>query len=417
VTVPDPSTSVGGGGGRPLLAVFSATFFVRFAFGITVAVLASYISGQSSVFGQQEVGVVGVIAALAPVGEFSTVLLSGAAADRYGRFPVLFGGIGSAAAIFVFVALTRDPWALAGANLVFGVSSGAILASSLAIVADHSAVTERGFEMGRFDAMNLSGWIAGFAFGLGVKGAVPNASLGLAFLLGSAILAGGLGFAALLLRGQPVYRGSPVYSFSEVARHIFRRSVLLVTLPWLVIYMLIGTALVFLGSAASGVGIPSTELAAIIGGGGLVLVLTQPTFGRLADRLGRMRMMTVGAAGFVLVMVFASLIVAYGPAGPLLAGLGVSVLAALAYGPAALAALADLSHEMSRATTMAIYSLTISLGMLVGLLAFTQLFSRLGNLGLYIFFGSVAVTLVGLTAARLSDVRGSGPDRPTIPAR
>lgn len=413
----EPPAPAPPGARRPLFAVFSATFFVRFAFGITVAVIASYISGHSTVFGQQEVGVVGVVAALAPVGEFSTVLLSGAAADRYGRFPVLFGGIGAAAVVFVGVALTRDPWILGAANFLFGISSGAILASSLAIVADHSAATERGFEMGRFDAMNLSGWIAGFAFGLGIKGALPNSSLGLAFLLGSAILAGGLGFAALLLRGEATRPGSRAYSFAEVARHIFRRSVLLVTLPWLVIYMLIGTALVFLGSAAGAVGIPPTELAAIIGGGGLVLVLTQPSFGRLADRFGRMRMMTVGAGGFVLVMGFASLIVAYGPTIPLLAGLGVSVLAALAYGPAALAALTDLSHEMSRATTMAIYSLTISLGMLVGLLAFTQLFSRLGNLGLYIFFGAVAVTLVLLTAARLLDLRGDGPDRPTTPAR
>ncbi|HYB77350.1 MAG TPA: MFS transporter [Thermoplasmata archaeon] len=417
MTVPEPAAPGTPSTGRPLLAVFSATFFVRFAFGITVAVLASYISGQSSLFGQQEVGVVGVVAALAPVGEFSTVLLSGAAADRYGRFPVLFGGIGSAAVIFVLISLTREPYLLAGANLLFGVSSGAILASSLAIVADHSATLERGLEMGRFDAMNLSGWIAGFAFGLGVKGAVPNSSLGLAFLLGSALLAGGLGFALLLLRGRPVDHGHPAYSFSEVARHIFRRSVLLVTLPWLVIYMLIGTALVFLGTAASGIGIPSLELAAIIGGAGFVLVLTQPTFGRLADRFGRMRMMTLGAAGFVMVMVLASFIVAFGPKVPFLVGLGVSVLAALAYGPAALAALADLSLEISRATTMAIYSLTISLGMLVGLLAFTQLFSRLGDLGLYIFFAAVAVTLVTLTVGRLADLRGAGGDRPTTPVR
>ncbi|MFI5413219.1 MAG: MFS transporter [Candidatus Lutacidiplasmatales archaeon] len=415
--MPDPPASGTGRAGRPLLAVFSATFFVRFAFGITVAVLASYISGQSSLFGQQEVGVVGVVASLAPVGEFSTVLLSGAAADRYGRFPVLFGGIASAAVIFVVVALTRNPYLLGVANLAFGVSSGAILASSLAIVADHSAATERGFEMGRFDAMNLSGWIAGFAFGLGVRGAVPNASLGIAFLLGSAVLAGGLGFAALLLRGQPAYQGDPAYSFSDVARHVFRRSVLLVTLPWLVIYMLIGTALVFLGPASGGIGVGSTELAAIIGGGGLVLVLTQPTFGRMADRFGRMRLMTVGAAGFVLVMVFASLIVAFGPAVPLLAGVGVSVVAALAYGPAALAALTDLSLQMSRATTMAIYSLTISLGMLVGLLVSTQLFAQLGNVGLYIFFGSVAAALVILTLARLVDVRAAGSERPTTPAR
>jgi MFS family permease len=184
-----------------------------------------------------------------------------------------------------------------------------------------------------------------------------------------------------------------------------------------VIYMLIGTALVFFGSAASGVGIPTVEFAAIIGIGGLVLVITQPLFGRFADRFGRIRMMVVGAVGFVLVMVFASLIVAYGPAVPLLVGVGVSIVLALVYGPAALAALTDLSHEVGRATTMAIYSMTISAGMLFGLLASSQLYAWLGNPGLYIFFGGLAVGLAVLTAARLEELHGQGLDRPTIPAR
>jgi MFS family permease len=271
--------------------------------------------------------------------------------------------------------------------------------------------------MGRFDAMNLSGWIAGFAFGLGVKGILPRTPLYELFIVGAAILAGGLGFAAAVLRGQPLPRGTTAYSFSEVVRHAFRRSVLLVTLPWLAIYMLIGTALFFLGSAASGIGISLTELAVVIGVGGLVLVVTQPYFGRLSDRFGRMRFMTIGATGFVLVMLFASLIAAYGPALPLIAGLVVCVVAALMYGPAALAALTDLSIAVGRATTMAIYSLTISVGMLAGLLASSQLYSHLGKLGLYIFFGGLAVALAVFTAARLAELRGRGPDRPTIPAR
>ena len=403
--------------GRPLLAVFSATFFVRFAFGITVAVLYYYITGQSGGSVQQAVGTAGAIAALSPVGELTTVLFSGAAADRYGRFPVLFSGISAAALIFVLLGLTRDPVFLGLANLGYGIASGAILASSLAIVADASGVTERGFEMGRFDAMNLSGWIAGFAFGIGLEASVPNASLGEAFLVGAAILAGAFGFAAFLLRGQPVYHGTPGFAMKEVVVAIFRRSVLLVTLPWLVIYMLIGTALLFFSPAAKGIGIPPWEFAAIIGCAGLLLVVTQPLFGRFADRFGRIRMMSVGATGFALVMVFASLIVAFGPAIPLLVGVGVSIVLALIYGPAALAALTDLSHQVGRATSMAIYSMTISAGMLVGVFASSQLYSRWGNPGLYVFFGGLAVGLAALTVARLAELRGQGPDRPTIPAR
>ncbi len=396
---------------RPLLAVLVATFFVRFAFGITLAVFASYLTGAASGIGA-DVGTVGLVSAMAPVGEFSTVLLAGAAADRYGRFPVLFAGIGASAVLFGIVATTRDPVALAGVNLLFGVASGAILAASLAVVGDRAASDERGYEMGRFDAMNLFGWIAGFAFGLAALGTLPNSELYVVFLAGAAVLAGGLAASATLVRGAPLGARAPGFRLRTVLGFAVRRSVLLVTLPWLVIYLLIGTALVFLGKAASGAGLSLPLLAAAIGGGGSLLVVTQPVFGRLADRAGRARLMNLGVAGFVSVMVFGSLIAAYGPEIPLLAALGVSVLPALAYGPAALAALADLSTAIGRATTMAIYSLTVSLGMLGGLIASTTLYARYGNSGLYLFFGAISAGLVVLSVARTLD------ERPvTTPAR
>jgi len=388
---------------RPLQAVLIATFFVRFGFGLTLAVFASYIIGRSTGLGGGDVGAAGVISAMAPVGEFSTVLISGAVADRYGRWPVLLTGMAAAAVLFAVAATTRDRYALGAINLIFGVASGAILAASRAVVGDRADESHRGYEMGRFDAMNLFGWVGGFAVGFGLLGLLPNDRLDLVFAGGAAALAGGLGVTFTLLRGAPVYHGTTRYDFANVLRTAFRRSVLLVTLPWLVIYMLIGTALVFLGTAAEGIGISTSYLAVAIGGGGALLVVTQPYYGGLADRFGRNRLMTVGATGFVGAMVCASLLLAWGVSDPVLAGLGVSVILALAYGPAALAALADLTLEMSRATTMAIYSLTISLGMLVGLIASTGLYSHYGNPGIYLFFGAVSAGLIVLTVARLRE--------------
>jgi MFS family permease len=402
---------------RSLGAVFGATFFVRFAFGITLAVFASYIVGRWTGLSGSDTAVVGLVSAMAPIGEFTTVLFSGVAADRYGRFPVLFGGMAGAAVLFALVATTRSTVALGAMNFLFGIASGAILASSLAVVADRSGAGERGFEMGRFDAMNLFGWLGGFAFGIGVGGAIPVASLPLIFLLGAGALAAGLALAALLLRGLP--RVSPVrgYPVAQVFRSAFRRNVLLVTLPWLVIYMLIGYVLVFLGTAAKGTGVSTTYLALAIGGGGAVLVLSQPRFGRFADQFGRMRMMTVGATGFVALLILGVLLLQYGAQPILLGGAGVSAVAALAYAPAALAALADLALALSRATTMAIYSLTISLGMIVGLVVSTQLFNALGNLGLDLFFAAIAGALVLLTVARYVEARQEPASGATIPAQ
>ncbi len=194
---------------RPLLAVLVATFFVRLGFGLTLAVFASYILGRSTGLTGSNVGAAGLISAMAPVGEFSTVLLSGALADRYGRWPVLFSGMAAAAVLFAVAATTRDRYTLGAINLVFGVASGAILAASLAVVGDRADEAPRGYEMGRFDAMNLFGWVGGFALGFGLLGALPNDRLDLVFAGGAVALAGGLGVTAWLLRGAPTYHGTP----------------------------------------------------------------------------------------------------------------------------------------------------------------------------------------------------------------
>lgn len=375
---------------------------MRFGFGLTVAVFASYIVGRSTGLDASAVGTVGLVGAMAPVGEFSTVLLSGILADRIGRFPVLLTGMMAAAGLLALAAGTRNPWFLAAINLGFGVASGAILAPSLAVVADDAGAGERGYEMGRFDAVNLLGWIGGFAVGFGLLDQLPNSDLSLLFLAGAGVLALGVPIASRAARGTVRRETPPGRSFEirSILQTVFRPDVLIVTLPWLVIYLLLGTVFVFLGTAASGAGVRPIYLALAIGGGGLLLLLTQPSFGRLADRFGRFRLMLTGTIGFVGVLLGAALLARYGAVPVLLALVGVSAVPALAYGPAALAALADLAQTIPRATTMAIYSLVISLGMLVGLLVSTQLFSEFGANGLDAYFGAIAVALVALTIWR-----------------
>lgn len=390
---------------RLLDAVFGATFFVRFGFGLTLAVFASYLMGATQGLDQTTVGAVGIVASASPIGEFSTVLFSGAAADRYGRFPVLLAGMVAAGVVLALISLTRATLALAGLNFVFGVASGAILAASLAVVAEHADRTATGYEMGRFDAMNLLGWIVGFAVGFGLLGALANGELVWVFRAGAVLLAAGVLVTARLIQGRPAVARTERFDLRAIYAAVSSPSVLLVTLPWLVIYMLLGVGFVFLGGAAGGLGIPSWELAALIGGGGLILLATQPTFGRMADRFGRTRLMFAGTAGFVGVLTCAGLLQRYGPQPALIAATVVSALVGLGYGPAALAALADLSHSLTRATTMAIYTLTIGVGMFLGLGLATTLYSAFGPLGLDGFFALIGTTLVLLTTLRWRQVR------------
>ena len=401
----EPATRPAAGPRQLLRAVFGATFFVRFGFGLTISIFASYILGKSSGIDASGVGVVGLISAMAPVGEFTTVLFSGTAADRYGRFPVLLTGMVAAGLLLGVVSLTRDPVALGAMNLLFGVSSGAILAASLAVVADQAEPEETGYEMGRFDAVNLLGWIGGFAVGFGLLGTIANSDLAWVFRAGALLLAGGVVLTSFEIRGhkEPPLRSQ--FDLRAIVEAMRRRGVLLVTLPWFVIYMLLGVGFAFLGTASSSIGVSPILLSAAIGGGGLLLLATQPYFGRLADRFGRMRLMAIGTVGFVSVLVCAGLLQSFGPRPELLAATGVSALVGLGYGPAALAALADLSLLFSRATTMAVYTLTISLGMFVGLGVSTGLYSEFGAYGLDAFFAGVGAALVALTALRYRAVR------------
>jgi MFS family permease len=407
-----PSAASAADAPRLLRAIYGATFFIRFAFGLTVSVFAAYVTGHFTGLTASEVGLVGVVTAASPIGEFSTVLLSGIQADHYGRFPVLLSGMGGAAVLFVLISFTRDTPALGIANLLFGVASGAILAASLAVVGDRAATDVRGRAMGLFDSMNLLGWVLGFATGFGLLGSLPNPALPWIFRLGAAALVAGLTFALLERRGSAETKAPTPLRLSDLSDAVLRRDVLLLAAPWVVIYMLLGAAFGFLGSAGSGVGIAPWELAALIGGGGLLLLLTQPYYGTLADRYGRFRLMVVGTIGFIGALGSLVGIVQFGARPALLGLLGVSALAALAYGPAALAALADVSRSFNRGTTMAVYSLVISVGMILGLLGSSSLYAAFQQPGIELFFGIIAVTLAVLTLLRGRDLRVLPPGAP-----
>ncbi|HTT25649.1 MAG TPA: MFS transporter, partial [Thermoplasmata archaeon] len=323
LATPPPAPPAPPAEARWIRSVLGATALVRFGFGLTLSIFAAYLAGHSNGLSTSDVGTVGLVAGLSPIGEFSTVVGSGVLADRHGRLPVLLVGMAGAAALLVAVSFTRDPWVLGGVNFLFGVASGAILAASLAVIGDDAARSSRGFEMGRFDAANLVGWIGGFAVGLGLLGTLANGDLVWVFRAGAAFLALGalLVYATLHtdVRGVP---GAGV-DLRRLLGAVVERDVLLVTLPWFVIYMLLGTVFVFLGSASSGVGLPPPELAAIIGGAGLLLVLTQPTFGTLADRHGRTRLMAIGALGFIAVLAGAGWLATFGVSYPALGLVGV----------------------------------------------------------------------------------------------
>lgn len=395
---PGPASSGDGNGHGLLPAIFLSTFFIRLGFGLTLSIYAFYLSS--------DVETVGLTAAASPIVEFSTVLFVGIAADRFGRLPVLRAALASGAILLLAMSLTRDPLDQTLLSALFGLTSASILASSLAVTGNVSGKEERGLEMGRFDAVNLGGWVFGFSLGYILVSLLDadlkhSANLAVAFWIGGAVVLFALLLLVRLSRGHVETRQAHVLDPKRLKEALLKPAILLVVLPWSAIYMLIGALFTFLGSAATTYHIPPWELGTGVAVGGTLLLFTQPFYGKLSDRYGRSKVMLVGVAGFLGVLGFGTAIALYGLRVPFIAGIGLSAMGALAFGPSSLAALTDVSKRTSRATTMALYSMTIAGGMGVGLISSSLLFTKYGVNGVVAFFGLVGAILVVFTLLRV----------------
>lgn len=280
---------------RMLSAVYASMFLIRVAFGITIVTFAQYLTSDDVVYS--------LVVASSPVWELITVVFAGVLIDRYGRKGVLLSGLGLGAVSLYGMALTRNPLALAGVNALHGISAALILVTTLAIIATHAPPQHRGREMGIFNLANLFGWVAGFVAGFLMLDALKER------LEYTFIIAGVLATVGLLYANRMVHipekaggtRSSPP-STRELLSAVGNRKILLLTLPWLIVFILVGALLAFLPRVTGNLDIRGSQTAlAVLGVGGLLLV-SQLFWGRLADRHGREAIMLVGGLGFAALM-------------------------------------------------------------------------------------------------------------------
>ena len=396
---------------RLLSSLYISTFFIRASFGIMLATLPIYLNITSGFIGY------GVVSAASPLFEMGTVLFVGTVVDRYGRKIVLLSGLLTAALFLFFLSLTKNLYLIFCINAVHGMAAGAILVSSLALLTDYAPENRRGREMGAFDAFNMLGWVVGYALG----------ALFLEFLKGSL-------WQSFLIAGVMALFGC-VYCFINVAEPkkydvlckkirfntivgvLKQRSILLLTLPWFIVFMIIGAVMTFLTVSTSqgALTISPLFLSGVIGGVGVILILTQVFYGRLSDKYGRLPIMVVGTIGFVGLMTVIG--IGYGLA-PTTSGedvknsiisfwplLGIFGMMALAFGPSALSSLADEAQENARGVTMAVYSIVISAGMFVGVPAVAAIFDRYGGPGVLFFMIGCAIAMLCLMIARYVQLR------------
>jgi MFS family permease len=396
---------------RLLSSLYISTFFIRASFGIMLATLPIYLNITTEFIGY------GIVAAASPLFEMGTVLFIGAVVDRYGRKVVLLSGLFIAALFLFFLTLTKNLYLIFCINAGHGMAAGAILVASLALLTDYAPENRRGREMGAFDAFNMLGWVVGYALGALFLEFLKG-SLWQSFLIAGAMALFGFVYCYINIAEPKKYDIlSKKIRFNTIIDVLKQRSILLLTLPWFIVFMIIGAVMTFLTVSTSqgSLTISPLLLSAIIIGAGVVLILTQVFYGRLSDKYGRLPILIVGTIGFVGLMTVIG--IGYGLAPttseedvknsiigfwPLL---GVFGLMALAFGPSALSSLADEAQEKTRGVTMAVYSVVISAGMFVGVPAVAAIFDWYGGAGVLFFMIGCALAMLFLIVGRFFDVR------------
>jgi MFS family permease len=396
---------------RLLSSLYISTFFIRASFGIMLATLPIYLKITNTYISY------GLVAAASPLFEMGTVLFIGASVDRFGRKIILLLGLFCAAILLFLLTLTHNLYVIFFINAGHGMAAGGILVASLALLTDYAPEYHRGREMGAFDAFNLLGWVVGYAIGALFLDLLKT-SLWQTFIIAGVMALIGFVYSWVNIAEPKKYDIlSKRIRFDSIIRVLRQRSVLLLTLPWFIVFMIIGSILTFLTvSTSQGVlSVSPMILSAVIFGAGVLLVVTQVFYGWLSDRFGRLRIMVVGAIGFI--GVISVIGIGYVLASPatvenvknsivrLWPFLGIFGFMALAFGPSALSSLADETHEKTRGVTMAVYSIVISAGMFVGVPVVAGIFDRFGGVGVLVFMIGCAVAMFFLILARFVELR------------
>jgi MFS family permease len=150
---------------RSLRAVLIGTFALRFATGLTGAMLSAYLAKLSD---QGNAGIdaktVGLLAATFYVSELALSPLFGVVSDRWGLRRVMIYGQDFGAVAVLLMTLSAHLGVLGGARLLQGASTAASIPSILGFIALATAGNEvlRGKASARFEGATLAGLGAGF---------------------------------------------------------------------------------------------------------------------------------------------------------------------------------------------------------------------------------------------------------------
>lgn len=394
---------------RLTTSLYIATFAVRVSFAMIFIAFPIYLG--------EDIGYLEYALVLStwPLVETIMVLAVGADIDVRGRRLALIISTGLAAGALSLFILTDAPLWVAFVNGLMGVAAAGILVSSLALMADYAPEAKRGREMGVFQFVQIFGWLFGFALG-GVLVDVFADSIEMLFMAAATLCAMAAVYAYINVREPRLDRYvTEAMTWSHLVKVLTQRSVVLLVLPWFIIYLLIGSMFTFMFKASfEELDLTGFQLTGLLILGGGIILVTLVVFGYLSDRFGRIPIMVVGAVGMLLLMVTVGSLVTTAPdngeevaAGEHLMSyiipLAASAFLAGAFAPSALAALVDVTAQRRKGMTMGVYSFAISLAMAVGPIISGALIDTWGGWGYMAFLSGCGALVLLFVLLRWSD--------------
>ena len=346
---------------RDLLILYAAILASRVGFGVIIIIFPSYIKGVSD-----------IAAALAlaayPIFEAGAAIPMGRFCDTGGRKRIFVVSLGFMAIMMVFVGLTNNIYAVATVHALMGIGAAGVTVSTLTMITDLTRETNRGTGMGAFDFVNVGGYAIGLLLGT-IMDSVFKANLSLAFFSTSVIVASAFLVGAIVIV-EPLHQRSASGWTTDLNpfRSMDARAKVIIPI-WLGVTILLGMVF-FLPRAFERVGLAGGTTGGILLAGVFILGVGSIGFGALSDTVGRTKVLLVGVAGMMGLLISLSFSFNSGVGGLYrnLPVISVFALATSALVPTILATVGDKALLERRGSMMGLYSVMLSGGTAIGTL-------------------------------------------------
>ncbi len=357
-----------------ILYLYLAVFLTRIGFGAVTIIFPLYLKADSFQ--------VGLILALYPISEACSAIPIGHLADRFSRKNLHVIGMMLITILTAGIGFTTNLYNISLLHALMGLSAATATVTSLTLLGDATKLTNRGKSMGGFDLANLGGY--GLGFGLGSLLVNTFASkLSYAFWLTAGIfLIAGVMALKLLEEPVKVQELKPEVRPRRVGTRI--RPILPVWIAQTIIlgmYFLLPKAF----KEANPPFTPTTETLIFLGELGGLFALGAIIFGHVSDKVGRTKIMVLGALGEL------GFLILFGWSFPDFVRyqlyLAPLFFLASAIAPAILAYVSDISGRAKRGSANALYSTVLSIGLAIGNIL-GGLMADLGGIRLIFYVGA-----------------------------